>query len=111
MREMSAIDLGALRARRGAIAGVFFVQGLVFISLTTRLPQVQHRFDLSSTDLSLELLLVVLASGLGSVAAEKIASGRESATALRLGLSSSPPASCCSHRALVVLGGCPDCRW
>ena len=86
MSPLRRIDLASLRARRGGIAGAFFVQGFVFISLTTRLPQVQHRFALSSVGLSGLLLLVVLAAGGGSVTAEKVAYGRDSAAALRTGM-------------------------
>ncbi len=86
MPDLLSTDVAALRARRGGIAGAFFVQGLVFISLTTRLPQVQHRFGLSSVSLSLLLLLVVLMAGAGSVTAEKVAYGRDSAAAVRLGM-------------------------
>ncbi len=86
MSDRRSTDLAAVRARRGGIAGAFFVQGLVFISLTTRLPQVQHRFALSSASLSLLLLLVVLMAGAGSVVAEKVAYGRDSAAALRFGM-------------------------
>jgi MFS family permease len=87
MSDLLHTDLAALRLKRGGIAGAFFVQGLVFISLTTRLPQVQHRFDLSSVGVSLLLLLVVLTAGAGSVGAETVARARDSAAALRAGLS------------------------
>ncbi len=86
MSDLLHTDLLALRARRGGVAGAFFVQGLVFISLTTRLPQVQHRFALSSVGVSGLLLLVVLTAGAGSLAAEKVAYARDSAAALRTGL-------------------------
>ena len=86
MSDVLHDDLQAMRVNRGGIAGAFFVQGLVFISLTTRLPQVQHRFDLSSVAISLLLLLVVLMAGAGSVAAETVARARDSAAALRTGM-------------------------
>ena len=35
-----------LRTLRSVVAGAFFVQGLLFISLTTRLPQVQEQWSL-----------------------------------------------------------------
>jgi MFS family permease len=71
---------------RPAIAGAFFTQGLVFISMTTRLPRFQDRWDLSEVELSLLLLMMVLLAGVGSVVAEKVAARRDSAGMLRLGL-------------------------
>ena len=75
-----------LRASRIAVAAAFFSQGLVFISLTTRLPDYQDRWGLSELQLSLLLLLMVLLAGVGSVAAESFAKRRDSAWLLRLGL-------------------------
>jgi fucose permease len=75
-----------LRNARFAAAGGFFTQGLVFISLTTRLPVVQKRWDLSSVEMSLLLLMMVLLAGVGSLAAEKLAAGRDSGEVLRGGL-------------------------
>ena len=66
---------------RAATAAAFFAQGLVFISLTTRLPDFKDRWDLSELDLSLLLLMMVLLAGVGSVAAERLAARRDSALA------------------------------
>lgn len=71
---------------RLAIAGTFLAQGLVFISLTTRLPRLQDRFGLSSLATSALLLVVVALAGAGSVVAETIAARRGSNIALRAGL-------------------------
>lgn len=71
---------------RAAVAAAFLTQGLVFISLTTRLPVVQELWDLDELGLSMVLLLVVLLSGAGSVLAEAFARRRDSATLLRAGL-------------------------
>ena len=71
---------------RIAVAAAFATQGLVFISLTTRLPDFSDRWGLSSTDLSLLLLMMVLLSGAGSVLAEHLARKHDSATLLRSGL-------------------------
>ena len=68
------------------MAAAFFAQGLVFISLTTRLPDFQDRWDLSELVLSLLLLMLVLLAGAGSVAAERLARGRPSGLLLRGGL-------------------------
>ncbi len=81
----------APRIARIAAAGGFFAQGLVFISLTTRLPVVQKKWQLSSVELSL-LRMMVLRAGVGSLAAEKLAARRDSGEVLRGGL--------------VVIAGC-----
>ncbi len=75
-----------LRASRLAVAAAFLSQGLVFISLTTRLPDYQDTWDLSELQISLLLLMIVLLAGVGSVVAEQLARGRDSASLLRLGL-------------------------
>lgn len=71
---------------RLAVAAAFFSQGLVFISLTTRLPAFSDRWDVAELEQSLLLLMMVLLAGLGSVAAERLAAARDSATLLRAGL-------------------------
>ena len=75
-----------LRASRLAVAGGFLSQGLVFISLTTRLPDYQDKWDVSELELSLLFLMLVLLAGVGSVVAERLARTRDSAFLLRLGL-------------------------
>ena len=71
---------------RPAIAAAFFTQGLVFITLTSRLPRFQERWDLSELMLSGVLLLMVLLSGAGSLLAERLAPKLGSARVLRAGL-------------------------
>lgn len=71
---------------RLAVASAFFAQGLVFISLTTRLPVVKDEWSIGEALLSVLLLMMVLLAGVGSVAAETLARGRTSATVLRGGL-------------------------
>ena len=74
----------ALLARhRAAAAAAFGVQGLLFISLTTRLPRFQERWALSELAVSGLLLMVVLLAGAGSVLAEVGARRVGSATVLR----------------------------
>jgi MFS family permease len=73
------------RARYAAAAG-FATKGLVFISLTTRLPDFSDAWDLSDANLSGLLLMMVLLAGVGSVLAERLARGHDSATLLRSGL-------------------------
>ncbi len=68
------------------MAASFATQGLVFISLTTRLPDFKDRWHLSEVDLSLLLLMMVLLAGIGSVVAERLAALRDSASLLRAGL-------------------------
>jgi MFS family permease len=80
-------ELPAVLVRaRWAAAGGFATQGLVFISLTTRLPDFSDRWDLSEAELSGLLLMMVLLAGVGSVLAETLARQRDSATLLRTGL-------------------------
>lgn len=76
-------DLG--RARRAAAAG-FGAQGLLFISLTTRLPDFTDRWDIGELLLSGLLLMIVLLAGAGSMVAETLSKRRDSATLLRAGL-------------------------
>ncbi|MCW2835560.1 MAG: major facilitator superfamily 1 [Nocardioides sp.] len=71
---------------RGADCAAFFTQGLVFISLTTRLPDVRERWDLGEVALSLILLMMVVLAGVGSVIAERAARSNDSALVLRAGL-------------------------
>jgi hypothetical protein len=75
-----------LRTLRSVVAGAFFVQGLLFISLTLRLPQIKALFDLSELALSGLMLLLVLLAGAGSVGAEVLARHRDSAFAVRSAL-------------------------
>ena len=75
-----------LRRARLAIAAAFLTQGLVFISLTTRLPRIQDRWDLGELALSGVLLMLVLLAGAGSLVAERLAPRLDSAVVLRAGL-------------------------
>ena len=75
-----------LRRARLAIAAAFLTQGLVFISLTTRLPRIQDRWDLGELALSGVLLMMVLLAGAGSLLAERLAPRLDSAVVLRAGL-------------------------
>ncbi len=65
------------------IAATFATQGLLFISVTTRLPRFQDRWDLSALFITGLLLMVVLLAGLGSVLTEPGARRLGSATVLR----------------------------
>lgn len=76
-----------LSTHRLAVALAFATQAFVFITLTTgRLPTARTDWGLSVTSMSLVLLMMVLLSGAGSVLAEKVAAGRDSAVTLRIGL-------------------------
>lgn len=75
-----------LTRSRVHVGAAFATQGLVFISLTTRLPDVADRWNLSELGLSGVLLTIVLLAGAGSALAERLAARTESATLLRLGL-------------------------
>jgi fucose permease len=74
------------RRARLAAGAAFFVQGLLFITLTTRLPQIQERWSLDELAVSGLLLMVVLLAGVGSVVAEVVARRFSSAVVVRLGL-------------------------
>ena len=86
MTSPTVRSTAALARARLAAAGGFATQGLVFISLTTRLPDFSDRWRLSEIELSGLLLMMVLLAGVGSVLAEKLASRQDSATLLRGGL-------------------------
>lgn len=75
-----------LTRTRQSVAAAFLTQGLVFISLTTRLPAFSDSWSLSEVELSLLLLMMVLLAGVGSVIAESLAKQRDSASVLRTGL-------------------------
>lgn len=76
----------SLSRARFAAAAAFATQGLIFISLTTRLPDFKHHWHISAGALSVILLMMVLLAGAGSVLAETLAARRESAWLLRSGL-------------------------
>ncbi len=95
------------RARLAVAAG-FLTQGLVLLSLTTRLPEFQDRWDLSDVALSLILLMMVLLAGAGSVAAEALAKRRDSALLLRAGLlvvAVGVPVLCTAPAMALFVGG------
>ncbi|KGN39491.1 major facilitator transporter [Knoellia subterranea KCTC 19937] len=75
-----------MRSSRAAIGAAFLVQGLLFISLTTRMPVIADLFDLGELALSGLMLMMVLLAGVGSVAAESWARRLGSAHALRAAL-------------------------
>jgi len=83
---MLGMTTADLRRARRAIAAAFAVQGLVFISLTTRLPRFQDRWDIGELALSGVLLMMVLLAGAGSLVAERLAPRLDSAVVLRAGL-------------------------
>ena len=76
----------SLSRHRLAIAAGFATQGFVFISLTTRLPEIKDRWSLSELGISGVLLAIVLLAGAGSVVAERLAARAASARVLRAGL-------------------------
>lgn len=80
---MPAMQISRARA---ATAAAFLTQGMVLLSLTTRLPDFQDRWHLSDVEISLILLMMILLAGVGSVVAETLAKRRDSALLLRVGL-------------------------
>jgi len=85
-RAMPPAPTSADRRSRRAVAAAFATQGFVFISLTTRLPDVRREWDLSEVQLSGLLLMMVLLAGVGSLVAERVAHKQDSASTLRFGL-------------------------
>ena len=75
-----------LRRPRRAVAAAFATQGMLLLSLTTRLPELQDRWHVGDVALSLLLLGMILLAGAGSVTAEALARRRDSALLLRAGL-------------------------
>jgi len=75
-----------LSRSRLAVAVAFLAQGLILLSLTTRLPEFQDAWGISDVTLSLVLLMMILLAGVGSVLAETLAKRRDSALLLRAGL-------------------------
>jgi MFS family permease len=93
---------------RVAVATGFFTQGLILLSLTTRLPDIQDKWGFSDVALSLVLLMMVLLAGVGSVVAETLAKRRDSALLLRSGLlliSVSVPVLCLAPTEGVFVAG------
>ncbi|MFL6109688.1 MAG: MFS transporter [Marmoricola sp.] len=86
MTSAQVPDPPELHRNRLAVVAAFATQGMVFISLTTRLPDFQDKYDLSNGELSGLLLMMVLLAGAGSVLAETRAKKASSARLLRIGL-------------------------
>lgn len=85
-RVTCAFVTTSLPRHRFAAAAAFFSQGLVFITLTTHLPDLKKKWAISEAELSVLLLAMVLLAGAGSVAAEALAKRWDSARVLRGGL-------------------------
>ncbi|HEY2670400.1 MAG TPA: MFS transporter [Rugosimonospora sp.] len=88
------------RARFGA-AGAYFVQGLCFAGLVTRVPTLQKSFHFSDGQLTLILLIVPVVAGVGSVLAGVLAPRIGSALVLRV----AGPTVCL---AMTAVGFAPD---
>ncbi|MCW2855923.1 MAG: major facilitator superfamily 1 [Marmoricola sp.] len=86
MTSPTISDTSLLHRSRIAVAAAFATQGMVFINLTTRLPDFTHQWSISNNRLTLLLLMMVLLAGAGSVLAENLARTRDSALLLRCGL-------------------------
>jgi MFS family permease len=76
----------ALRETRVAVSTGFLLQGLVISSILTQAPRLIDKHDVGDGTFTTVLVLVAVVSGVGSVAAGRVAARRTSATALRLGL-------------------------
>jgi MFS family permease len=88
------------RARSGA-AGAYFVQGLCFAGLVTRVPTLQKSFHFTDGQLTLILLIVPVVAGVGSVLAGALAPRTGSALVLRV----AGPTVCV---AMAAVGFAPD---
>lgn len=102
---MRLMDLS--RARLAVAAG-FLTQGLILLSLTTRLPDFQDKWHLSDVTLSLVLLMMILLAGVGSVVAEKLAKRLDSAVLLRSGflvIAVAVPLICLAPTMAVYVAG------
>jgi Na+/melibiose symporter-like transporter len=102
---MRPMDISRARV---AVAAGFLSQGLILLSLTTRLPEFTDRWNLSDAELSLVLLMMILLAGAGSVVAEALARRRDSATLLRAGLllvAIAVPVLCTAQATAFFVGG------
>lgn len=83
---MSDPRTAALRPTRVAVSTGFLLQGLVISSILTQAPRLIDKHDVGDGTFTTVLVLVAVLSGVGSVAAGRVAERRTSATALRRGL-------------------------
>ncbi|MFE0272559.1 MFS transporter [Streptomyces sp. NPDC058992] len=72
-----------LRHGRASLALSFFVQGVAFALLVTRIPAIQDRYGISDGLLPAFLAAVPILAGVGSVATEKIVARRPPGAVLR----------------------------
>src|SRR5438309_961295 len=72
------------RRARFATSAAFFVQGLCFAVLVTRVSVLQDKFHLSNGQLTIVLLVVPILAGIGSVVAGTLASRLGSRSVLRV---------------------------
>ncbi len=86
-----------------AVAGAYFVQGLCFAALVTRVPALQERHHFTDAQLSLVLLAVPVLAGVGSVLAGTLAGRLGSALVLRV----AGPLVCAAIAAIGFAGGRP----
>ncbi|MFI6361627.1 MFS transporter [Nocardia sp. NPDC050630] len=75
-----------LRGARIANSFAFGLQGFFFAVVLTELPQQKDRFDLSDGLIAGSVVLVSILAGLGSVAAEQVATRWSSRVTVRIGL-------------------------
>jgi Major Facilitator Superfamily len=74
---------GRLRRGRGALAVSFFVQGVTFALLVTRIPATQDRYGVSDALLPVFLAAVPVLAGVGSVLTERVVARVRAAVVLR----------------------------
>jgi MFS family permease len=87
-----------------AAAAAFFVQGLCFAVVVTRISVIQDKFHFSNGQLTLVLLLVPVIAGVGSVLAGSLAARFGSKTVLRI----AQPAVCLALPAIGFAASRPE---
>jgi MFS family permease len=95
--------LSAHRRARLAASAAFFVQGLTFASMVTRLPAFSDRFGLDAAHITVVLLATAIAAGVGSVFAGMASTKSGGAPWLRAGLF--------VVVAAAVIAGLASSRW
>ena len=107
-----------LRHGRASLALSFFVQGVTFALLVTRIPAIQDRYGISDGLLPVFLAAVPILAGVGSVVTEKVVArvrprvvlgGRSPSCCWRCWVSG-PAASCGKRPWRSVCSGCPSGR-
>jgi MFS family permease len=102
MKQMGRFPPEGLERRgRMATCAAFFIQGLCFAVVVTRVSVLQDKFHLSNGQLTLVLLLVPVIAGVGSVVSGPLAARVGSGTVLRV----AQPLVCLTLPGIGFAGG------